>query len=279
MSVATQPATKKKSKAIIWLVVLVVAAAGFYKLNLIRKDVGGVKNMFSRAYWKERINGTDLYNPQTKFFKRGNRANHEVCLTFDDGPHPASCQPILDILKKYDAKASFFLVGKRIKEHPELAKAIIDSGNEVGNHTQDHLRLDTLRADQVKNELVNCETNFFRATGSHMHLFRPPGMRFNDDIMATVNKMNYVTVGWDVGAKDFVGANLKGKTQSPQLIADSVLKQLDDGVIILLHDNPDTAEALPAILDKLKADGYKVLDASQMMAHLPKPVIVETNAR
>ncbi len=258
--------------------VLVLAVAGLYKLNLIRKDVGGVKNMVSRAYWTERLNGTDLYNPQTRFFKRGNRANHEVCLTFDDGPHPQSCQAILDTLKKYDAKASFFLVGKRIKEHPELAKAILDQGFEVGNHTQDHLRLDTLKPNQVKNELINCEINFYRATGAHMHLFRPPGMRFNDDIMATVNQMGYTTIGWDIGAKDFIGAPLKGKTQSPQLIADSVLKQLDDGVIILLHDNPDTASALPQILEKLKADGYKMLDSTQMMAHLPKPVVIESNA-
>lgn len=268
----------KKRWLITWVLILAIFALGGWKLNELRLEAGGVHNLVSRAWWIDHLNGDDLFNHQTRFFKRGNRAYKEVCLTFDDGPHPQSCGLIADTLKRYGAHATFFLVGKRIKEHPELARLLLADGFEVGNHTQDHLRLDTLKPNQVKNELVNCEVNFKRATGQKMYLFRPPGMRFNDDVMATIKGLGYVTVGWDVGAKDFAGANLKGQQQSPELIAHSVIKQLDDGVIILLHDNPETAEALPQILETLKSDGYKALNVSESMARLPKPVLVQTNA-
>lgn len=278
MSIAVPGVRMKKRSIVVWAIVLTLGGVGVWRLNEFRKEAGGLRNMTSRAWWTEHLSGKDLYNPDTKVFKRGSREFKEVCLTFDDGPHPQSCGPILDVLKRYGAHASFFLVGKRIKEHPELAKLVLDSGFEVGNHTQDHLRLDTLKPNQVKNEIVNCAINFKRATGQSMVLFRPPGMRTNDDVMAQVKDLGYTTIWWNVGGKDFVGAPLKGKQQSPQLIADSILKQLDNGVIILLHDNPDTAAALPIILDKLKADGYKSLSATEMMARLNPPVKVPTNA-
>ena len=161
----SQERTGKIKKALVlWLVAAAAVAFGGWRLNVLRKEAGGMHNVLSRAWWNDHLKGDDLFNHETRFFKRGNRAYHEVCLTFDDGPHPQSCAQILETLKKYDAHATFFLVGKRIKEHPEYAKQIIDMGFEVGNHTQDHLRLDQLKSNQVKNELVNCEINFKRAT-------------------------------------------------------------------------------------------------------------------
>ncbi|MBI1756991.1 MAG: polysaccharide deacetylase family protein [Fimbriimonas ginsengisoli] len=242
-------------------------------LMIVRKEAGGLRNVFSRAYWAERMSGDDLFSHKSHVFKRGNRDHREICLTIDDGPHPASCAKILDILAQHDIRVTFFLVGTRIKDHPELVRRMLEEGHEVGNHTQDHLRLDSLPANQVHNEIVNCETNFHRATGQRMYLFRPPGMRFNDEVIREALAQGYVTVSWDVGAKDFTAAHAK-----PEEIVIRVLKQLDNGVIVLLHDTPETAEALPEILDGIENQGYRILTATEMMERLPNPVRVPTNA-
>jgi peptidoglycan-N-acetylglucosamine deacetylase len=269
---------KTVARIVFGLALLALLGYGGFRLNAFRIEAGGIRNVLSRAWWKEHLSGDDLFNHTTRVFKRGNRQLREVCLTFDDGPHPESCKSILATLKLYNAKATFFLVGKRIKENPALTKEILAEGFEVGNHTQDHLRLDTLRLDQVRNELINCETNFYRATGSHMALFRPPGMRYNDGVLSVAHSLNYVIVHWDVGAKDFVGGKLTQIHQDPHVIAGRVIKQLDNGVIILLHDNPDTAAALPIILEELKKRGLASVNATTMMSHLPRPVLVRSNA-
>ena len=112
-------------KAVILGVVAAVVVAGGWKLNEVRKEVGGIHNMFSRAYWTARINHTDLYAPNAKMLKHGNHDLKEIAITIDDGPHPTSCAQILDILKAKGVHATFFPVGKRIKEHPELVRRMV----------------------------------------------------------------------------------------------------------------------------------------------------------
>lgn len=253
---------------------LTLAVALSVTLLKVRTEVGGLHNMLNPGYWAGRANGTEFYHPDTKFLKAGNRDHMEVCFTFDDGPHPQSCASLLDILRANNVKATFFLVGTRIKEHPEFARRIIDEGHEVGNHTETHTRLDTLSYDKVKDELQQCETAFEKATGQKMYLFRPPGMRMNDRVLNVARGMGYVTVGWQIGAKDFTGGGV-----TPELVEQYVMKQLKPGAIILLHDNPVTAKALPNILRRIKGDGYKTVTVSELMEHLPKPVLVATNAQ
>lgn len=222
----------------------------------------------------------DLYNAANKLFKRGRRDRMEVCLTIDDGPHPKSLPRILAILKRYNAKATFFMVGKRIQESPALVRQVLGDGFEIGNHTQDHLRLDTLTAEQVHDQLAQCEANFEKATGgTKMTLFRPPGMRFTPAMFKVIGEFGYTTVDWNYGAKDFVarehGPMVSGGAQN---IVDYVLKNVTAGGIILLHDSPETADALPAILEGLKLKGLAVKDVCQALADLPTPVLVQSNA-
>lgn len=246
-------------------------------LNQVRLGVGGVRNMFSRSYWLARINHTNLYAPNARMLKHGNPNLKEIAITIDDGPHPQSCGTILDVLKAKGVHATFFPVGVRIKQHPELVHRMVAEGNEVGNHTQDHLRLTTLRPDQMQKELDFCEQNFYKATGRKLYLMRPPGMNFNDSVLAEVKKRGYIMVNWTSAAKDFIDLGHAHEI-SPSLIADRVLKEADNGGIILIHDAPDTAQALPQIIDKLQAKGYKLITISEMLAHLPDPVKIPTNA-
>ncbi|HWD37585.1 MAG TPA: polysaccharide deacetylase family protein [Fimbriimonas sp.] len=230
--------------------------------------------------------GRDLYNAGEHYFKRGNRANQDLLLTFDDGPHEKSAPEILDILKAEHVPATFFVVGKRVKLHPELVKRMIAEGHEVGNHTQDHLRLDLLTSKQIENEIQDCEINVERACGRRTTLLRPPGMRLTPKVNAEVSSLGYTIVGWNLGAKDFIpdqqitdmsAEESRTFKTTPDEIVDRVLKQAKNGVIILLHDNPVTAEALPTIIEKLKAEGYRFVSTAQMMDELPHPILVVSN--
>ncbi len=220
-----------------------------------------------------------LYDPSKHLFKRGRPNGTDVCLTIDDGPHP-SLHRILPILKRYGAHATFFMVGSRLAASPILVREVLADGNEVGNHTQTHDRLPPLPLDRVRSELSDCEAAFEAATGGRkMTLFRPPGMDSTPEIFKVAAEFGYVTVWWNYGAKDYIlktgGPN---ETIGKGHIAESILKQVKPGGIILLHDSEDTADALPAILEGLKAKGLAVKDASEMLAELPEPVIVKSNA-
>ncbi len=272
--------TSPKSKVI--AAVMIVAALGGGLLWL-RKDANGLRNALSYHYWIDRYTGVETYKPEVKYFTRGSRDHKDVCFTFDDGPHEAGAPLILDNLKKAGVHATFFVVGIRVKQHPELVKRMIDEGNEVGNHTQDHLRLDGLPIKNVQAEIENCATNIERACGRRPALLRPPGMRFKHETLALATKLGYTTVGWNVGAQDFVPAPSGHPTKemedeihtTPDQVAERVIKGVKPGVIILLHDNPVTAQALPKIFDWLKKEGYTVKTVTQMLAELKPPVIIE----
>lgn len=242
-----------------------------------RHYLGNIKH----ALWGKpgKVSASDLYNASEKLFKRGRRDRNEVCLTIDDGPHP-SLPKILEVLKQRGVKATFFMVGKRIQQHPDLVREALREGHEIGNHTQNHPRLDTLSPDQVRIELALCENSFEQATGgTKMTLFRPPGMRLTPELFKVAGEFGYTTVDWNYGAKDFIlvenGPNVAG---NPAKISEYILKNVTAGGIILLHDSEETAEALPAILDGLKQKGLAVKDATEMLADLPKPVYVKSNA-
>ncbi len=256
-------------------------------LNFVRLNAHGWKNAISPKYWSERFGAADLYNPSNAILKRGPRELPIVCLTIDDGPH-TSLPLILRTLKATHVKATFFVVGIRVKEHPEFVRQILADGHEVGNHTQDHLRLDNLTLPQVQRELENCSKNVDRASGYEMKLMRPPGMRFTQPILLLAKKMGYVTVGWTVGAKDFVPTIKTGGPtaeqelaleSTPEIVAHRVLQNVENGSIILLHDSPMTAKALPKIIEGVKAKGLSFVTVAQMLAQLPHPVVIQANPR
>jgi len=264
----------------------VVATLTGVGLLRLRQETDGLRNAFSAHYWSERSRGEDLYSDRVAMFKRGPRSLSDICLTIDDGPHPTSANRILDVLKREHVPATFFVVGVRVKEHPEIVRRMLAEGHEVGNHTQDHFRIDKLTATQVRNELENCEINVERATGRRMRLMRPPGMRYNEQDLEIAKSMGYTTIGWNVGAKDYTAAVVAGKLRphetekiedTPTVIAQRVLKQVRNGSIILLHDTPTTAAALPTIIETLRREGYHFRSTAEMLDELPNPVMLAAN--
>lgn len=201
--------------------------------------------------------------------RHGDRHLPEIALTFDDGPHPESIGLILDTLRAYGVKSTFFLVGKRIEEHPAWARRIVEAGHEVGNHTQNHRRLPGLSEPEFDEEVNACARAFRAATGHSMTLFRPPGMRYNRAILRRLQAMGYTTIGWTAAAKDFETVSHRIEGMTPDDIVDRVLKTVDNGGIILLHDTKQTAEALPRLISVLRVSGHRFVTVSQMLARLP----------
>lgn len=268
---------------------IAVAALGvFGGLMILRREANGLRNVVNPQYWKERSVGFDLYSPEKHMLKGGRRDKKQILLTIDDGPHDKTMDFILDTLKAEHVPALFFVVGKNVAKHPALVKRMIDEGHEVGNHTYDHLRLTTLSADKMRSQIDLCAHAIEKATGRTTTLLRPPGMDFNEDVIKEIQTKGYTTVHWTVAAKDFVATVGEGKMTStiqqtlstkPEDVVERVMKQVKNGSIILLHDLPITSQAIPTVIKRCKEAGYEFISAKEMLANLPKPVVVESNPK
>lgn len=213
----------------------------------------------------------ETYQLNGDLLVHGNPTLREVALTFDDGPYGETTEQILATLADEGVSATFFVVGRHVEDRPALVRAILNAGHEVGNHTYSHPRLTEISHEEARQELVKCEEAFFKATGTHMNLMRPPGMQFDDGLLRLAQDMGYTTIHWNAVAGDYVPVE-------PAMVTKRVLWQVQPGSVILLHDSPDTARALPELIRRLKADGYRFVTVTQMLARLPRPVFLASNA-
>ncbi len=172
----------------------------------------------------------------------------KIYLTFDDGPTPGITEWVLDELNKHEAKASFFLVGKNIEQHPDIVKRIRKEGHAVGNHTYNHVNgWQTPTSSYVKNSL-KCgelvETN----------LFRPPYGRITQ-MQTRIMNNRYKIIMWDVLSGDFDHSISKDK------VVKNVLSHTEPGSIIVFHDSIKAQarmqHALPRVLEHYSEQGFK----------------------
>lgn len=177
-----------------------------------------------------------------------------VALTFDDGPDPRSTPAILDLLEAAGAKATFFVIGKKVEQHPELVRAMSDRGHAVGLHSHSHERLMSLRSPRwVKGDLERVQDVVHRETGHRPVMFRAPIGHISPSMGRVIRQMGLVAIGWSARAVDgWSGAK-------PDDVAARVAAKLADGVIVLLHDAaekgdfiPASVAALPQILEAAK---------------------------
>jgi peptidoglycan/xylan/chitin deacetylase (PgdA/CDA1 family) len=197
--------------------------------------------------------------------------NHQIAFTFDDGPDPTTTPAILDILHDYGIKATFFVIGARAEEHPELIDRIASEGHTLGNHTYYHRDLTKLAPEQVLGELQDTQTAIDQALGTHSQitLFRPPcGAPYNTetDKLSTfqgfMQEQKMYPVMWNIDSLDWA---LKDQ---PDRIVDNVAQVTpEDGGVILLHDTqPQTVEALPRIIDYYKGRNFQFTGVRDLLA-------------
>jgi len=186
-----------------------------------------------------------------------------IALTFDDGPHEAYTPEILDILREYGVKATFFIVGKNCEEHPELAARIIDEGHEVGNHTYSHLpNIAKADEDTIMRELLRVEDTLHELRGYRPRLFRPPGGVYNVTLDRVATQLNYTAVLWNVDTHDW-------RCPPSPKIATEVIKKVKPGYIVLMHDyvmgKSNTPAALRIFLPRLIELGYRFVTVSELI--------------
>jgi peptidoglycan/xylan/chitin deacetylase (PgdA/CDA1 family) len=190
-----------------------------------------------------------------------------IALTFDDGPHAGKTDKLLKILKDLDVKATFFLVGKMVDRNPQLVRDELAGGHEIGNHTYDHLNLEKLTSAQVAFEYQACSDAIQRAAGIRPQFCRPPGGRFDTEILKAASDEGMWTVLWTDDPGDFARPD-------PKVLVDRLDKQMHDGGILLLHDGiPQTLEVLPAVITELKHRGYRFVTCSELLAQKRQPIV------
>ena len=164
----------------------------------------------------------------------------KVCsLTFDAAWGNEDTQQLIDILGKYNIKATFFVVGEWVDKYPESVKALHDAGHEIMNHSDNHPYFTKLSAEQIKIQLNTCNEKIAAITGVTPILFRPPYGDYNDSVVATVRECGMYCIQWDVDSLDW-------KDPTPDQICQRVLKRVQPGSIVLFHNAAkNTPAALP----------------------------------
>ena len=193
-------------------------------------------------------------------------SSKEVYITIDDGPDPYSTPEYLKILEENEVKASFFMIGSRMKRYPELVKQIDSEGHSIGNHSYSH-NYSALygNAENFKNEVLKSAEITFSIIGKSPKIFRAPGgspkMR-NVEFDNILSALGYTVFDWNVSAAD---TNPAGITKSQVIYNIEHESKGIKRVIILMHDSSKrkaSAEALPEVIEWFKKKGYefKVLD-------------------
>ncbi|WP_391207190.1 polysaccharide deacetylase family protein [Psychrobacillus sp. L4] len=178
-----------------------------------------------------------------------------VALTFDDGPNPVTTRKILDTLKKYNAKATFFMLGSRVSFYPDVVKEIKEAGHELGNHTWTHSDLTKASVEKIASEINNTSDAIEKATGSKPTVFRPPYGAVNKTVRS---QTSLPVILWDVDTLDW-------KYKDAKHLLEHVKTHVKDGSIVLMHDiHSSTADGLDAVLAYLQGEGYTFVTVSEL---------------
>ncbi|QIB58758.1 peptidoglycan N-acetylglucosamine deacetylase [Blautia producta] len=180
----------------------------------------------------------------------------KIALTFDDGPHAVYTPKLLDGLKKRGIHATFFLIGKNIEGNEDIVKRIQDEGHLIGSHTYNHVQLNKLSESKARDEVLKGCNKIYETTGTYSSFVRPPygAWKKNLDFYITM-----IPVSWNVDSLDW-------KTQNTEKIVKRVVKDVEEGDIILMHDIFDTSvEAALQIADTLTEEGYQFVTVDELL--------------
>lgn len=186
----------------------------------------------------------------------------QIALTFDDGPHPTLTPRILNILAQYNIPATFFMVGQNVRNYPEAARAVIEAGHEVGNHTFSHPHISNLGEKAIFDEIGRCEDALEELCEYRPHLLRTPQGALTPSLEKCLKDDDYILILWSLDTRDW-------EHKSTAHLVKTVLENVQAGDIILMHDfighNSKTPEALEKIIPALLAEGYEFVTVSALL--------------
>ena len=183
-----------------------------------------------------------------------------IAMTFDDGPSAMLTPKLLDLLAAHHIKATFFVIGENVAEHPEIVARAAREGHEIGNHSWSHPNFGKMSDESVRRQLWQTDDAIKNATGKRPTLMRPPyGSITAREKHWIHDELGYQIILWDVDPYDW-------KRPGPAVVRNRILKETQPGSIVLSHDiHPGTIEAMPSTFEALEAKGFKFVTVSELI--------------
>lgn len=196
---------------------------------------------------------------------RGSAASGQVALTFDDAPDTTFTPQVLDVLKKYQVRATFFLVGAQAEKHPEMVKRIVREGHVIGNHSYSHKLFTKLSDDLFQSQVLQTQQTLKRLIGYSPRLLRPPYGEISESQLLWASEHGYRIVNWNVDSLDW-------KQLGQEKVISNILTNVKPGSIILQHsgggpgqDLNGTVQALPTVIQTLKSRNLKMVTLPELL--------------
>ena len=208
--------------------------------------------------WASADIGSNIY---LKTICKGTMDKKFVVLTFDDGPDPDMTPLVLTVLKEYNVKATFFLVGCKVDKYPEIVKRIIAEGHSVGNHTYSHQWNFPLGSmSETYKEVLKCNESLELHLSQRIKWFRPPFGVTNPIIGKVVKAMNLIAIGWSIRSLD------TRSDRSRERVCENIIRKLHPGAIVLLHDRCKQADGLLRnLIQSVLGLGYTIVPLDKLI--------------
>jgi peptidoglycan/xylan/chitin deacetylase (PgdA/CDA1 family) len=195
------------------------------------------------------------------------RGSRQLALSFDDGPNDPHSLRLLEVLARHDVKATFFVIGRYVRQRPDIVRELVKNGHVIGNHTFSHPLLIFQSAAAIREQLAACQAGLNDAVGEHCNLFRPPFGGRRPAVFRIARQMGLEPVMWNVTGYDW-------NAPSVEHIERKVTGRIRGGDVILLHDGghqnfgadrSQTVVAAERLIQRYKTEGYEFATVSQMM--------------
>ncbi len=183
----------------------------------------------------------------------------KIAITFDAAWTNQDTEQLIQILKKHNAKATFFIVGDWAEKFPESVKAFHNADHTIANHSDTHKAFSKCSREQIQEEIVNCNKKLETITGDKITLLRAPSGDYTDQSLEVANSLDMYTIQWNVDSLDYTGLSVDE-------IVQRVLSRIENGSMVLFHNGVEnTAEALDIILTKLSSQGYSFVSVEDLI--------------
>jgi peptidoglycan-N-acetylglucosamine deacetylase len=201
-------------------------------------------------------------------FAGGIRGSKQIALTYDDGPNDPHTLKLLDVLAKHNVRATFFMIGRYVRQRPEIARAVAQAGHVIGNHTFTHPLLIFESETQTRTQLLQCRSALQDAVGKHSNLFRPPFGGRRPATIKIARELGLQTVMWNATGYDW-------NAPPAAVIEKKVVRQMRGGDLILLHDGghralganrAQTVLATENLIRHCKDQGHEFVTVEEMRA-------------
>ena len=211
----------------------------------------GVYNLKTKSVFLSEQRKLPIYSVETK--------EKKIAISFDVSWGDDRTDEVLNILDKYNVKATFFIVGAWIDQYPDKLKMMYEKGHEIGNHSNKHPIMTTISKERIIKEIAVTDAKIMSITGQETILFRCPSGEYNNLLIETVGATNHFCIQWDVDSIDW-------KEEGAEIEYNRIINKTKPGSILLFHNYAKyTPENLPKILEYLKAQGYEFVKISDLI--------------